>query len=158
MNIIGIDPGLKGAIAVFSDGRLYDVWDMPTYQIKSGKSKKNFVDPAQLHSILSRVDIDEVWLEKVHAMPGQGVTSMFNFGMGYGIILGVVASLKLPINHVTPQKWKKALTVPAGKDGARHRATELMPYASDMWPLKKHEGRSEAAMIAFHGTKQNIIT
>lgn len=81
---------------------------------------------------------------------------MFSFGKSYGAVLGALAALEIPVTHVTPQRWKKALSVRPGKDAARLRASELLPEHSNTWKLKKHDGRAEAAMIAYYGATKGI--
>ena len=151
--IVGIDPGASGAIAFFDPkaGTL-DVHDMPVMEIeRSGKTKRE-INPTLLANILhDHWGHNIVWLEKVGAMPGQGVSSMFQFGRGVGMIEGVLAAMHMPINYVTPQAWQKAVGVRGGKDGSRLRAMELFPKYSDLFRLKKWDGRAEAALIAWYG-------
>jgi len=163
MGMIGIDPGLGGAIAHCWRNNLetslrpkaveYEckVWDMPTFEIVRGKKKKRDLDLGTLSDILYALRDWEAFVEQVGAMPGQGVTSMFAFGKAYGAPLGMLAAFQIPMTLVTPQKWKKALGVPKGKDAARQRATQLLPTSAVQWPLKKHDGRAEAALIAYYG-------
>lgn len=150
MRVIGIDPGNEGAIAVLEGGRLLEVFDMPLM----ANGKKRQVNAAALSGLLEKATFDfldtEVAVEKVGAMPGQGVTSMFNFGMGYGVIQGVVAAMCVPMHLVTPQSWKKrAGLIGKEKDQARTLAQQLYPDA----PLarKKDVGRADAILIARYG-------
>jgi crossover junction endodeoxyribonuclease RuvC len=152
--IIGVDPGLGGAIAFLDvDEWTLQVWDMPT--LKIGKTNKRSLC---LHTLAEhfRSQSHHVILEQVHAMPGQGVTSMFNFGKGYGSIEAMLVALHHSYTKVTPQRWKKVMVVPASKDGARARASELMPLCANAWKLKKHDGRAEAALMAFWWCSKNI--
>ena len=146
---IGIDPGLTGAIAVLSnEGKFISVHDMPI--MKLGKSKKNQVDPVALSELIMGIAPTSAILEKVGAMPGQGVASMFNFGMGYGVIQGVLAALWVDYELSTPQKWKKACgLIGKEKDAARLLAIELFPDAS--LARKKDGGRADALLIAKFG-------
>ena len=109
MIIIGIDPGLSGALAILKDSKVLKIFDMPV--MSEGKKNKKQLNSAQLVSILKEnmIEIDNtaVVVEQVNAMPGQGVTSMFNFGQTFGAIKGISATLKLPIYFVRPSKWKK---------------------------------------------------
>ena len=148
--IIGIDPGLSGALALLTDDGL-EIFDMPTLQ----DGTKRRVDHAQLAVIL------DVWakhqgirciIEKVASMPGNGHAGAFTFGRAAGVVIGAVAANFIPIVEVTPQVWKRVTKTPTDKDGARLRASELMPRQSHQWPLKKHDGRAEAAIIAYYGT------
>lgn len=149
--VIGIDPGISGAIAVFRDGKLESVVDMPTVEIASGKTIKRHISAATLRNILEldMYQFSHVVIEKVGAMPGQGVTSMFNFGRSAGIIEGVVAALRMPHTYVTPQTWTKAVGRAAGKDASRMRAMELFPSKAELFKRAKDDGRADAALIAY---------
>jgi len=147
MIIIGIDPGLTGAIAVLHDGRLTEIYDMPT----APRGSRNAVIPAALTDILRQWDDGLAFVEMVHSMPGQGVSSAFNFGHGCGVIEGVLAALRIPSTLVTPQKWKKAMSVSADKGQARGRAMQLFPASSSRFARVKDDGRAEAALIALYG-------
>lgn len=149
--IIGIDPGNTGAIAVLDINGFVEVHDMPLM----ANGKKNQVNGAELSKIIRDIrnraagDVHAV-VEKVGAMPGQGVSSMFNFGMGYGVIQGVLAGARVSYSPVTPQKWKKAAGLTGKeKDMARTVAQQLYPEA----PLgrKKDIGRADAILIARYG-------
>jgi crossover junction endodeoxyribonuclease RuvC len=158
MIIAGIDPGLSGAIALLPincDGpRLVTVFDMPTFELERNGKKKRELDCAGIAAIFTTATIDEVWLEQVGPMPKQGVSSVFSFGGSYWAMRMAATMALKPLYLVTPQVWKKALRVPAAKDGARARASSLMPYAAKNWPLVKHDGRAEAALIAYYGAQQ----
>jgi crossover junction endodeoxyribonuclease RuvC len=150
--VIGIDPGISGSIAVFEDGVLHRLIDMPTLELDSGKTKKRHISAAGLATILNVFISDancHVVIEKVGAMPGQGVSSMFNFGRSAGIIEGVVAALLIPNTYVTPQQWTKAVGRAAGKDASRMRAMELFPSKSDLFKRAKDDGRADACLIAY---------
>jgi len=146
--VIGIDPGINGAIAIFRDGVLHSVVDMPTVEIASGKTMKRHISAVTLSDILARYPTAHVVIEKVGAMPGQGVTSMFNFGRSAGIIEGVVAALRMPSTYVTPQQWTKAVGRAAGKDASRMRAMELFPTRAELFKRAKDDGRADACLIA----------
>ena len=156
MIVLAIDPGLSGAIAILGPS-LDDlvVHDMPVHVLARGGKAKRDVDAVELVSIIRLAELsgalDHTFVEQVGAMPGQGLSSTFAFGKGYGIVLGALAALSVPVTTVPPQRWKKALGVPAGKDAARARASQLMPRHAHHWPLKKHDGRAEAALIALFG-------
>lgn len=149
--VIGIDPGISGAISVFSrfPSTLHDVIDMPTLEVDSGKTKKRHISAAGLRDILVCYPEAHVVIEKVGAMPGQGVSSMFNFGRSAGIIEGVVAALRMPSTYVTPATWTKAVGRAAGKDASRMRAMELFPSKADLFKRAKDDGRADAALIAY---------
>ena len=147
MSVWGIDVGLNGAIALFDmiEGHL-EVHDMPVMEI----NKKRQVNPQLLTNILEQHNAP-VFIEQVGARPGQGVSSMFNFGKSYGICLGVSAGLKLPTTTITPLVWQKALKVEKGKDGNRLRATQIFPNFSSLFARKKDDGRADAALLAYYG-------
>lgn len=149
--VIGIDPGISGAISVFdwNTQSLLEVIDMPTLEMDSGKTKKRHISAAFLRNILEGYPDSHVAIEKVGAMPGQGVSSMFNFGRSAGIIEGVVAGLKLPSTYVTPAAWTKAVGRAAGKDASRMRAMELFPTRAELFKRAKDDGRADAALIAY---------
>lgn len=152
--IVGIDPGLSGAIAFYNTlSETLETFPMPT--IKAGTGSKRIIDELELARMIDTRSsmIEKVFIERVHAMPKQGVTSVYTFGVGYGIIRGIIAANFLPVEYITPQKWKKELRVPAVKDGARARASEIFPKFSSQWNLAKWDGRAESAMIAYYGAK-----
>ena len=142
MLIIGIDPGIAGAICFFKNGEVLDVIDMPT--MAEGKKNKRQVNGRQIfHEISSRIqnysskDI-RVVVEQVSAMPGQGVTSMFNFGQSYGLIKGICAAMQLPIFFVRPTKWKKHFElINSQKDASRTKVIEIFPKISSILSKKK---------------------
>lgn len=150
---IGIDPGLSGAIALFDRSRGYvtEIWDIPTVVV----NKKNRVDLPRLREImLSQVPSSATaCLEYVSAMPGQGVSSTFRFGETFGMLQAFLSARAVMWGTVTPAQWKAALNVPKGanKDYMRLLAGRLMPASASMWPLVKHDGRAEAAMLAMYG-------
>lgn len=146
--ILGIDPGLSGAFAWLDDSGRLAIEDMPVFEIKrNGKSKRQ-VNLQALVALTRREPVLSCELEAVSAMPHQGVTSMFSFGRTLGQIEAAIAAAGIPISYASPVVWKKALRVPAGKDGARARASQLLPAYAHLWPLVKHDGRAEAALIA----------
>lgn len=146
MVVWGIDPGLNGALVCFdvNDGVL-DIHDMPIMEVRGKKS----VSPQLIANIL-KDNHGPVCIERVGAMPGQGVSSMFNFGKSYGVLLGVAAGLDMPITTVPPTTWQRALKVPPGKDGSRDRACQLLPAYAQYFSRKKDDGRADAALIAYY--------
>ena len=145
--ILGCDPGKHGAIAILAaDHTLIDCIDMP-----DGTGAALGAHIRQLVLDWQPLDITAAWVEQVHAMPKQGVSSTFTFGMGYGAILGALGALGVPVHHVTPQHWKRTQRVTKDKTSSRQRATELWPEQSSWFRLVKHDGRAEAALIARHG-------
>jgi crossover junction endodeoxyribonuclease RuvC len=156
MIVAGIDPGLSGAVAFLDaeSGILIDVLDVPTLALSRGGKAKRELDAHSLAAALGRNRIGHVFVEQVGAMPGQGVSSVFSFGKSFGIVIGILAARGVPMTFVAPTGWKRALGVPAAKDGARARASQLLPAAAHHWPLVKHDGRAEAALIGYYGLRQ----
>jgi len=151
--IIGIDVGLNGAIAMMRGETLTGIVDMPTVSLdRNGKTKRQISIP-ELIAILDEFKPEEAFIEKVFAMAGQGVTSVFSFGRSLGAIEGVIAARSIKATLITPQTWQKSMGVSGGKDGARARAMELFPYNVDYFRLKKHDGRADAALIACWGLR-----
>ena len=151
MRIIGIDPGLSGAIAILDDLKIFDMFDMPI--MSEGKKNKNQLNSAQLVNIIKSHILSSgdtfVIVEQVSAMPGQGVTSMFNFGQTFGAIKGICASLNLPIFYVRPAKWKKHFElINASKDASCTKVIEMYPSASDRLRKKKDVNKADAILIA----------
>ena len=162
MIIIGIDPGIAGAICFFSDGKIIDVIDMPT--MADGKKNKKQVNGRQIFNEISNLKskyINEpvsVVVEQVSAMPGQGVTSMFNFGQSFGMIKGICSAMELPIYYVRPAKWKKYFNlINSEKDASRTKAIEMFPKISHKLSRKKDNNKAEAILIAqfFENTREN---
>ena len=151
MKILGIDPGLSGAIAILEDKKVVGIFDMPV--MAEGKKNKRQLNSAQLVNIIKENignnDETAVVVEQVNAMPGQGVTSMFNFGQTFGAIKGVCAALELPIFFVRPSKWKKHFElINSSKDSSRTKAIEMYPYLSNQLSKKKDVNKSDAILIA----------
>ena len=150
MRIIGIDPGLSGGIAILDDLKIFDVFDMPI--MSEGKKNKNQLNSAQLVNIIKKHIISGntfVIVEQVSAMPGQGVTSMFNFGQTFGSIKGICAALNLPIFYVRPAKWKKHFElINSSKDASRTKVIEMYPSISGRLSRKKDVNKADAILIA----------
>ncbi len=160
MIIFGIDPGVSGAICALRYGKIIEVYEMPT--MIDGKKNKRQVNGAEVTNILKEVintnlnitggkDEEEVKVvvEHVTAMPGQGVTSMFNFGQSFGVIKGICAALKLPIYFVRPTKWKKHFNlIKTNKDASRTKVIEIYPNISSKLSRKKDSNKADAILIA----------
>tara|TARA_B100001121_G_scaffold257387_1_gene235640 strand:- start:1057 stop:1548 length:492 start_codon:yes stop_codon:yes gene_type:complete len=159
MIIIGIDPGISGAICFLEDGKILEVIDMPC--MADGKKNKKQVNGSQIyneisHKIknLSKENI-KVVIEHVSAMPGQGVTSMFNFGQSFGILKGICSAMQISMYFVRPAKWKKYFNlINSEKDASRTKAIEIFPYFSSNLSKKKDSNKADAILIAsyFHDT------
>ena len=151
MRVIGIDPGLSGAIAILENNKVLGIFDMPV--MAEGKKNKRQLNSSQLANIIKEntknVEETVVIVEQVNAMPGQGVTSMFNFGQTFGAIKGVCATLELPIFFVRPSKWKKHFElINSSKDASRTKVIELYPTLSKYLSKKKDVNKSDAILIA----------
>ena len=153
MLIIGIDPGISGSICFLKDGKILDVVEMPT--MTDGKKNKRQVNGSQIYNEISkRINRAEnqdirVVIEQVSAMPGQGVTSMFNFGQSFGILKGLCSAMQLPMYFVRPAKWKKYFNLlNSEKDASRTRAIEIFPYFSSQLAKKKDSNKADAILIA----------
>lgn len=158
--IVGIDPGAQGAVAWMTDeGFLLEVLDLPTSQeMVGGKSRTRFV-PEVFADMLTRDGRRPVhaFVEQVNAMPGggkrkMGATSAFTFGMGAGLIRGVLVGLGIGHTLVVPGTWKRDMSLKRDKDIARARACQLWPGAAGRFARVKDDGRAEAALIALYGT------
>ena len=159
MLIIGIDPGISGSICFLEDGKIIDVIEMPT--MAEGKKNKRQVNGSQIFNEISkriRKDSNQdirVVIEQVSAMPGQGVTSMFNFGQSFGTLKGICSAMQLPMYFVRPAKWKKYFgLINSEKDASRTKAIETFPYFSSELSKKKDSNKADAILIAsfYHET------
>ena len=151
MIIFGIDPGISGAISILKNKKVIEVVDMPT--MIDGKKNKKQVNGAQVTNIIKeRLNSDEeilIVVEHVNAMPGQGVTSMFNFGQSFGVIKGVCSALSLPIYFVRPTKWKRHFNlIKTNKDASRTKVIEIYPEISSKISRKKDSNKADAILIA----------
>jgi crossover junction endodeoxyribonuclease RuvC len=149
MRILGIDPGLTGALVMLEDGQPIEWTEMPTYAVGSG----NRVNCAALASWIKNLPwLDEACVELTGARPGQGVTSMYTFGHACGSVSGVLGALEIPVTMVTPQSWKKraGLTL-KDKDEARSKAIQIWPHWRDLDKKGKGQALADAALIAKHG-------
>ncbi len=155
MLIIGIDPGISGAICFMEDGKIIDAIDMPS--MADGKKNKKQVNGSQVYNeIKKHINNKEfteikVVIEHVSAMPGQGVTSMFNFGQSFGILKGICSAMNLSMYFVRPAKWKKHFNlINSSKDASRTKAIEIYPYFSTNLSKKKNANKADAILIASH--------
>tara|TARA_B100001029_G_scaffold23103_1_gene15803 strand:- start:506 stop:1000 length:495 start_codon:yes stop_codon:yes gene_type:complete len=156
MLIIGIDPGISGAICFFENGEIKDVIDMPV--MAEGKKNKKQINGSQIFNEIStriknyKSENINVVIEQVSAMPGQGVTSMFNFGQSFGVLKGICAAMQLPIFLVRPAKWKKHFElINSQKDSSRTKVIQMFPKISSQLSRKKDANKADAILIAsFH--------
>ena len=160
MKIIGIDPGLSGAIAILENNKVWAIFDSPV--MSEGKKNKRQLNSALLVTLLKEnINKEEevaVVVEQVNAMPGQGVTSMFNFGQTFGALKGICAALELPIYFVRPSKWKKHFElINSSKDASRTKAIEMYPKLSNQLSKKKDVNKSDAILIARFFSETRLI-
>tara|TARA_B100000035_G_scaffold136625_1_gene116473 strand:- start:1246 stop:1740 length:495 start_codon:yes stop_codon:yes gene_type:complete len=153
MLIIGIDPGISGSICFFENGKILDVIEMPT--MTEGKKNKRQINGSQIYNEILKKTVGfnkeniRVVIEQVSAMPGQGVTSMFNFGQSFGMLKGICSAMQLPMYFVRPAKWKKHYNlINSQKDASRTRAIEIFPYFSSQLSKKKDSNKADAILIA----------
>jgi crossover junction endodeoxyribonuclease RuvC len=155
MIVMSIDPGLSGALAVFIDDVLIDVVDMPTHELtRNGKAKRQ-ISASALASIFKYHRPDHVVVERVGAMPNQGVTSVFSFGRSFGVIEGILAAFEIPATYVMPSVWTKGIGRGLGKDASRARACELYPSHQEQFARVKDDGRADAVLIGAWWLKAN---
>ena len=153
MLIIGIDPGISGAICFFENGQVKEIIDMPV--MADGKKNKRQVNGPQIYNEISkRVNKFQkkdviVIIEQVSAMPKQGVTSMFNFGQSFGVLKGICSAMQLSMYFVRPAKWKKYFgLIKTEKDASRTKVIEIFPYVSSQLSKKKDSNKADAVLIA----------
>lgn len=155
MRLLGVDPGAGGALALFdTEAGSVEVVDMPVVTIKRGSRNVRQVQPALLVDAIAQLRPDRAVVERVSAMPGQGVSSTFAFGRSLGVIEGALAGLGISYTDVPPATWTKAMKVRGGKDGARNRAIELYPRQAGLFARVKDDGRADATLIATWGAAQ----
>lgn len=158
--LMGIDPGLGGAVAVVDLDRwvLVDLIDLPVFQKESAARKQGFMAHLDVHKLSSLIDmyapmVALACLEEPGAMPEQGLGSTFRFGHICGQIHGVLAGHYIPVAPVKPAVWKSALALSSNKDESRLRASMDFPAAKGLWTLKKHNDRAEAALLCTYAHK-----
>jgi crossover junction endodeoxyribonuclease RuvC len=168
MLIIGIDPGLDGAFALYDSEqrRVLEMISIPVLKLTKGKGTKREISPHTLLAMLRDQitgiypSIDRAFIERVQSSPQMGVTSAFNFGRGYGAVEGVIASMGWAVEYVVPAKWKRFFALRPEKDEALQRACQLLPLDTGLWLPQRGVvnqqqcyGRAEAALIAVYGAK-----
>ncbi len=156
VRVLGVDPGIYGAVALY-DGKNLEVWDMPALTLKRNGKNRNTIQHMELSRIIDRLcleRLDKAFIENVGGMTGQSASAAFVFGHGCGLIKGIIAANFVPIEMVTPQSWRKAMRVNAGKDGSLALARGMFPDHGHYFTLKKYDGRAEAAIIAAYGYRK----
>ena len=163
MLIIGIDPGISGSLCFFIDGKIIDLVEMPS--MAEGKKNKRQINGPQIYNEISKriINIPKkevvVVIEQVSAMPGQGVTSMFNFGQSFGVLKGICSAMQLSMHFVRPAKWKKYFNlIKTEKDASRTKVIEIFPYISSQLSRKKDSNKADAILIAsfYNNTYQKV--
>tara|TARA_B100000749_G_C18231307_1_gene384352 strand:- start:42 stop:536 length:495 start_codon:yes stop_codon:yes gene_type:complete len=163
MLIIGIDPGISGAICFFKNGEVKEILDIPN--MADGKKNKRQINGPQIYNEISKriINIPKkevvVVIEQVSAMPGQGVTSMFNFGQSFGVLKGICSAMQLSMHFVRPAKWKKYFNlIKTEKDASRTKVIEIFPYISSQLSRKKDSNKADAILIAsfYNNTYQKV--
>lgn len=150
--LIGIDPGVSGAVACIVLPNTYIVWDTPTLTVTVGKKHRNVMNLIECAAILEGFKAfgpAMAAIEWAQPMPKQGVTSVFNYGEGFGSWLGILSALAIPFIRVRPQQWKKEILAGreiVGKDTSRLAAMEMFPNVD--FGKRKDAGRAEALLIA----------
>ena len=160
--IATIDPGVGGAVGLLGPSGQWVVHDCPCDEVVINKKKKQIPNPTLMGQLLTVRGLTHVYIERAHPMPSQGVTSSFNYGMGYGFWLAIIAMLGVSHTKITSGVWSKVMLV--GKDtstltlrkhASRARALELFPYLAESIRLAKHHGRSDAVLIGEYGMRQD---
>ncbi len=148
--ILGVDPGFTGAIALLSlETGVLNIVDMP---VVTGTKGRTEIDLPGLLT-LTRPTVPGVLavLEFVAARPGQGAPATFRFGQGYGALQMAMAAHKIPVQYVTPAKWKKHFGLSKDKGASRGLANQRFPHNAEEFRRVKDDGRAEAALIALYG-------
>lgn len=154
MRVLGVDPGAGGALAMLdTELAALVVVDMPATLIKIGKQHRRQISEFWLADTLRVWQADTAWIERVHALPKQGVTSSFSFGLSYGLVRGVLAALGVPVQLVTPQEWKRSFRLGPDKNEARLIASRLFPQNAAHFTRARDDGRAEAALLALFGAQ-----
>ncbi len=150
--ILGIDPGLSGAIALLSpEGNVLAIEDMPTIEVVINGKKRRNMPPVALANTIRILAPQKAFLENVGVRPGEGAVGAFSFGRNLGQIEGVLAALRIPTTLVHPATWKRRMNIPADKGGARMKAMALFPDKADLFKRVKDDGRAESALLAYYG-------
>lgn len=144
--ILGVDNGLLGALSFYNKDELI-IYDMPVFEI-SGRKK---LDVQKILNLLNYDRPDHCFIEQLTPMPKISGLTAFSMGHSEGVFIGLLSALEIPVTLIRPKDWKGKMQCPADKDGARMRASQLLPQFAHNWPLKKHDGRAESALIALYG-------
>lgn len=153
--VLGVDPGLSGALALVEGNRVLDLTDMPIHELKTNGKLRRQLD---LHTLAAWIrghafTVDFAVIENVHAMPKQGVSSVFSFGRSFGVVEALIAGAGIAARYVEPAVWKRAMGLSGEKDLSRQTASRLLPSAAHHWARKRDDGRAESALLAYYGGK-----
>lgn len=156
VRVLGLDPGLTGAVAVWDTALdALIVRDMPVANKSGANTTRREVVPEWLANIIREWSPDVAWIEQVSAMPKQGVSSVFSFGVSYGIARGVLGALQVNTHFVTPAEWKRALRLSSDKSAARALASRLFSANAPEFARKCDDGRAEAALLTHFGLSRS---
>lgn len=155
MKILGIDPGATGAFALIDNNDLshVQVIDMPVIIVKGKRQVRQISEDMIMH-IMQRLHPHIAYIERAHSMPRQGVASMFNYGVAWGLVRGVLAGLQIPRAYVTPAEWKRKYGLGNDKQESRLAASRLFPACVGHFARRRDDGRAEAALLALYGATQ----
>jgi crossover junction endodeoxyribonuclease RuvC len=160
MNVLGVDPGVSGALALYAPRSALRTFDIPIFKVKRGNRQASECDAVALADLIDNLrPIDIAIVESVWAMTGDNIASLATLMQVQGVVLGILAAFDIPTETVAPQVWKRAMHVPMGggmseavrKDASRRRASQLLPGFRAQWALKKDHGRAEATLLAVYG-------
>lgn len=162
MNIVGIDPGVSGGLALLDTGMefrdprgLVSVHDMPVHVLKSGKSTRREIDAPGLVALILSLSPEHVWIEQVGPRPHDGVVAAWKFAHSAGVLVGVLAAMRVPVSYIAPAAWQKQTGTNSGPDGSRRRATEMFPRHGADFRRVADSGRAAAALIALAGAMRS---
>jgi crossover junction endodeoxyribonuclease RuvC len=155
MNVLAVDPGLNGAAAVLdSAGGIIDCFDLPTI----GEGTQRRIDAANLADLIrAHAPYTFAMVELVNSWPKQGVASTFRFGASYGTILGVICALAIPLRHVSPAQWKRAMRLNNEAETSRMRAIDQWPGKAGFFARKRDHNRAEAALLGLYSLKNGVV-
>jgi crossover junction endodeoxyribonuclease RuvC len=157
VRVLGVDPGAGGALALLDTGLgALTVCDIPVATVITGKAKRRQINEMWLARTLALYEPDCAYIERVHALPKQGVTSSFSFGLAYGLVRGMLAALAVPTHLITPNEWKKSFRLGPDKNEARLIAARMFPANASSFTRVRDDGRAEAALLALFGSQQSV--
>jgi crossover junction endodeoxyribonuclease RuvC len=152
--ILGIDPGIEGAVALLSpSGDLIAIHDLPT--LPDGPAGRRRVNPALLVDVLAKTHASCAYVELVNSRPTDGHVSAFSFGVTRGLLEGCLSALAIPVTMIAPPSWKRTIGLAPGKENAkalsRSEAIRRWPAQAALFARVRDNGRSDAALIGIAG-------